>query len=472
MITPESSHPWTFFRTGGIDQVALKTSADLLNLEHLDQKLWVALSCPVKGLEIDEKTLALIDADGDGRIRVPELLAAVKWTATRLNNPSDLLAGNDNLAIDAINTSAPGGSILQGSARQILRSLGKETDSALTTADAANTAAIFAASVLNGSGIIPPEATEDPAIQILIKDIITCSGGTAARSGVLGITSAQIDTFFADLNAYTAWLEQSGTKDIAVLGDATAAACNAIKAVRAKVEDYFARCRMAAFDQRAIAALNARDAKKCLTALAAAAQERPLESQYQGLLSQCTMLDGRCEEGKRLFAAYAAQTYADPAIARYPLDAIVEAVAIFGGRQQVKSLPDTADVRYLLGITSNIAKDREASAITDALWEERVRAKDHILRHLERQRESIATNTPHPNDLIAAYIDCAVTAPWQSERAFWLRAAATVIKSTPSEDHLHLYRRAARRVQATYSLPNRERQAAIQTLAALLQPLR
>ena len=224
--------------------------------------------------------------------------------------------------------------------------------------------------------------------------------------------------------------------------------------------------------ERAIAALNARDAKKCLTALAAAAQERPLESQYQGLLSQCTMLDGRCEEGKRLFAAYAAQTYADPAIARYPLDAIVEAVAIFGGRQQVKSLPDTADVRYLLGITSNIAKDREASAITDALWEERVRAKDHILRHLERQRESIATNTPHPNDLIAAYIDCAVTAPWQSERAFWLRAAATVIKSTPSEDHLHLYRRAARRVQATYSLPNRERQAAIQTLAALLQPLR
>ncbi|MCF7689613.1 MAG: hypothetical protein K9N01_15090 [Cephaloticoccus sp.] len=253
---PHSSHIWTFFRTGGIDQVALNTSADILNLEHLDQKLWVALSCPVKGLEIDEKTLALIDADADGRIRVPELLAAVKWAATRLNNPSDLLAGNDNLAIAAINTSAPGGSILQGSAKQILRSLGKETDSALTTADAANTAAIFAASVLNGSGIIPPEATEDPAIQLLIKDIITCSGGTAARSGVLGITSAQIDTFFADLNAYTAWLEQSGTKDIAVLGDATAAACNAIKAVRTKVEDYFARCRMAAFDQRAIAALN------------------------------------------------------------------------------------------------------------------------------------------------------------------------------------------------------------------------
>ena len=71
-------HTWKFFRTGGLDQVSLETGADLLNLEQLDQKLWVALSCPVKGLELDEKTLALIDTDGDGRIRVPELIAAIK----------------------------------------------------------------------------------------------------------------------------------------------------------------------------------------------------------------------------------------------------------------------------------------------------------------------------------------------------------------------------------------------------------
>jgi hypothetical protein len=77
---------WKFFRTGGLDQVALETGADLLNLDQLDQKLWVALSCPVKGLELDEKTLALIDTDGDGRIRVPELLAAIKWAAARLKD--------------------------------------------------------------------------------------------------------------------------------------------------------------------------------------------------------------------------------------------------------------------------------------------------------------------------------------------------------------------------------------------------
>ena len=185
MASTSTSHTWTFFRTGGIDQVALNRGADLLHLDQLDQKLWVALSCPVKGLNLDEKTLALIDADGDGRIRVPELLAAVEWAAARVNNPGDLLLGKDSLALDAINTGTPEGAILQASARQILRSLNKEADGALTTADAANTAAIFSASVLNGSGIITPEATEAPELQTLIKDIITCSGGAEARSGAI-----------------------------------------------------------------------------------------------------------------------------------------------------------------------------------------------------------------------------------------------------------------------------------------------
>lgn len=71
MATPQKKHTRKFYRIGALDQVAIETTDDLLNLCDLDQKLWVALSCPVKGLEIDEKTLALIDSDKDGRIRVP-----------------------------------------------------------------------------------------------------------------------------------------------------------------------------------------------------------------------------------------------------------------------------------------------------------------------------------------------------------------------------------------------------------------
>ena len=80
------THSWKFFRAGGFDQVRIDTAADLLNLKQLDQKLWVALSCPTKGIEFDARTLALLDTDSDGHIRAPELLAAIDWATTRIND--------------------------------------------------------------------------------------------------------------------------------------------------------------------------------------------------------------------------------------------------------------------------------------------------------------------------------------------------------------------------------------------------
>ncbi len=254
-------HSWKFFRTGELDQVSLETGADLLQLEHLDQKLWVALSCPVKGLELDEKTLAMIDTDGDGRIRVPELIAAIKWAAARLKEPGDLLLGGRSLALAAINESASEGQIALASARQILTNLGKKDAGAISADDTADIARIFSASPLNGDGVIPPEATEDPETQALIKDIIICLGGAKDRTGSVGVTSEKVDKFFQALEDYAAWVGQSVGKDIAVLGDATDAAVSALKAVRTKVEDYFARIRLAAFDARALAALNRQESE-------------------------------------------------------------------------------------------------------------------------------------------------------------------------------------------------------------------
>ena len=255
-IMSDSPHIWKFFRSGGLDQVALESGADLLALDQLEQELWVALSCPVKGLELDEKTLALIDTDGDARIGVPDVIAAVKWAAARLNDAGELLKGSDALPLAAINVGTPEGKILLASAKQILASLGRKDAVAIAVAEATNTAQIFAANPLNGDGIIPPEATDDPAIQSLIKDIAACLGGLARSSGSVGVTAGKIDTFYAEISAYVAWTEQSATKEIAVLGEATETACSAIRAVRAKVEDYFTRSRLAEFDSSAIAAVN------------------------------------------------------------------------------------------------------------------------------------------------------------------------------------------------------------------------
>ncbi|HOY57514.1 MAG TPA: hypothetical protein PK640_05165, partial [Verrucomicrobiota bacterium] len=94
MPNPTSAaYAWRFFRAGGFDQVKLETGADLLALDQLDQKLWVALACPTTSLHFDARTLELIDTDKDGRVRARELISAVKWAGNLLKNPDDLVKG-------------------------------------------------------------------------------------------------------------------------------------------------------------------------------------------------------------------------------------------------------------------------------------------------------------------------------------------------------------------------------------------
>src|SRR3954454_430549 len=112
---PETPYRWRFVRSGGFDQVRLETGADLLALGQLDQKLWAALSCPTHGLECDSETLELIDTDKDGRIRVPEILAAVKWAGAVLKNPDDLTRGDSALPLSAIDENTEEGARLLAS---------------------------------------------------------------------------------------------------------------------------------------------------------------------------------------------------------------------------------------------------------------------------------------------------------------------------------------------------------------------
>ncbi|MEY4488863.1 MAG: hypothetical protein RIQ79_1371 [Verrucomicrobiota bacterium] len=251
-----SSHTWKFYRIGGLDQVALENGTDLINLKHLDQKLWVALSCPVKGLELDEKTLALIDTDKDGRIRVPELLAAIDWAALVLNDLGILLKDSDSVPLSAFNTSTPVGLAAQTSAKRILASLGKSDASAITLAEASDTVRLFASTHFNGDGIITADSTGTDDLKLLVAQIISTHGAQPDRSGVSGIDQARLDSFYADATAFAAWSDKGASADVLTLGADTAAAHAAIQTVSAKVDDYFSRTRLAAYDSRALAALN------------------------------------------------------------------------------------------------------------------------------------------------------------------------------------------------------------------------
>ncbi|HUY03875.1 MAG TPA: hypothetical protein VMV33_11360 [Rhodocyclaceae bacterium] len=205
------AHHWRFFRAGGFDQVRIDSAADLLAIDGLDQKLWVALSCPVKGIEFDARTLSFIDSDHDGQVRAPELIAAVHWADSRLTTVEVLEQQLAGVPLAAIRDDDEEGRTIAAAARALLADLGKS------------------------DGFVSAEE----------------AGAAQARFAERALAAWQADGLAAQ-----------------PLGAASEAAHAALAAVAEKVEDYFVRCRLAAFDARAGVAMNAAD--EAFAALAAA----------------------------------------------------------------------------------------------------------------------------------------------------------------------------------------------------------
>ncbi len=247
------SHPWKFFRAGGFDQVALDTADDLRALKHLDQKLWVALACPVKGNKLSEATLDLVDTNKDGRIRAPEILAAVAWTDHILKDLGAITARKDGLALANIDDSHDEGKNLLASARRILTERGRPQDNHITVADTADARKLLDALPFNGDGVLPPKHITDDDLRATAEALLAAVGGEPDRSGESGLSAQKLSDAWTALTDYEAWWRRAEEDDTTIvpLGDQTAPAVEAFAAVKAKIDDYFTRCDLAAFDPRA-----------------------------------------------------------------------------------------------------------------------------------------------------------------------------------------------------------------------------
>lgn len=249
MSAVTTPHVWRFFRAGGFDQVRLETGADILALETLDQKLWVALACPAAGLEFDRRTLDVLDTDRDGRIRAAEILDAVRWLRRVLLDPEELVRDGDSLPMAAIDGQTPEGARVLASARRILANLGRADDDAIALADTLDTQRIFSQTRFNGDGVVPARAAGDAATAALIADILRCQGAEADRSGEPGIDQARADAFFDAIEAAARWLEEG--RDMPPPDSGAA-----LEAVREKIDGFFLRCRLAGYSPAAAQAIN------------------------------------------------------------------------------------------------------------------------------------------------------------------------------------------------------------------------
>ena len=240
--------------------VKIETSEDLTHIDQLDQKLWVALGCPVKGLVFNDHTLKLLDVDNDGRIRAPEVIGAVKWVCSILKNPALIAGKPEALPLSEIDDSSDEGRQILASAREILKNLGKSTSQTISTEDTINTVSIFAKTQFNGDGIITAQSSDHAAVVSVIKDVVATQNSVRDRSGQDGIDQPKIDVFYTEIERFLEWFGKFDTgMGLTELGQNAKASADAFAAIQPKIDDYFTRLQLAAYDDRAAVLLNSAD---------------------------------------------------------------------------------------------------------------------------------------------------------------------------------------------------------------------
>ncbi|MBR3939402.1 MAG: hypothetical protein IKJ67_05460 [Bacteroidales bacterium] len=245
-------YKWEFVNIGGSFRVSISSGEDLAHLAELDPKMWTVLSCPTTELEISDKSLKYMDCDGDGKIRVNDVVEVSQWITGILKDKDLLLKSSDNIDINSIDSSTEVGQKLYNSAKQILQNLGKE-GTVISLADTADITAIFAKTRFNGDGIITAATADDDALKATIAAIVATIGSATDRSGEQGVGADQVEAFYAALAEYSAWYNAMPQMPYA---DKTDAVIEAYNALDQKVRDFFMRSKLAAFSPNSTAALD------------------------------------------------------------------------------------------------------------------------------------------------------------------------------------------------------------------------
>ena len=163
------------------------------------------------------------------------------------------------------------------------------------------------------------------------------------------------------------------------------------------------------------------------------------------------------------------ERYIRNAIARYPLNDIVDGIAIYSGKKERGTLPKDVDARYLLGIVRNVHHVHDSEVITEALLKDRLNAHDQLLNALKAERDDLLSQ--EPDVAVRLLVDKALENDRTLDRIFWLSTAAELIRRQPDGDKDCLARSAAGRIHATFRLPPKDRNAAERFVFRRVWPL-
>ncbi|MBQ4133385.1 MAG: hypothetical protein IJD04_06600, partial [Desulfovibrionaceae bacterium] len=192
---------------------------------------------------------------GDGRIRVPELLAAVEWACARLKDPASMIESPAVLPLAAIDDASPEGVRIRQTAQAVLASLDKAEASEIGLDDMQAVAGGAAGSEFNGDGVLPPLSAFAPEVRRFIQAALEVIGGVKDGSGEAGINISIAEAFVQAAKDWRQW-EKNVSNAEAPLGRETHRAWVLMQELKPKLDDYFLRCELASYAPQSTAALN------------------------------------------------------------------------------------------------------------------------------------------------------------------------------------------------------------------------
>ncbi|RKG85124.1 kinesin [Corallococcus terminator] len=239
-------------RYGGSLQVDIPDFHTLTEAVRIPATQWMALACPLEGIACDPRFLTLMDADGNGRIRVEELRAAVDWTAARLKDAKGADAGSDVLELSSLSDTANN---LRGAADLVLRTLHAPDATRLSLEQLRTSDKALRDAGTNGDGIIAPTSLPE-RLRPLAQAIIAAFPAVTNRAGLVGVDAALVKRFREERTALLAHL--SGRDAVFTWGTASLEQAKRIHDVAPLLDGYFVQCRLVAAQPEAAASLRLR----------------------------------------------------------------------------------------------------------------------------------------------------------------------------------------------------------------------
>ena len=239
-----------FHNFNGHRQLRIDDADDLAAIHRLRPARWAATSAPREAFRCDAAVLAQLDTDDSGRIRTQHLRAGHLWLTARLADLSGVTAASDTLVLDHLAPDGPDTAMLRAAAEHVLTAVGAADRTRLDLATLREHRRSFAAGHPNGDGVVVGAQirSADPEAAILADAVVAITGGSDDASSARGADAKTLDQFLDGAGEWLSWRADGRSAAVLTLGDDTPAAVDAIEAVEAAIDRWFALGDVVRFD--------------------------------------------------------------------------------------------------------------------------------------------------------------------------------------------------------------------------------